>query len=387
MASSSSTDGPSVDWKPQGGGPHPTLAGNRFDPNVGADGVHNTSDSSVHSEGIDHIKQNIGQSNTSGTDSSLVHGQPSSGTSGYDSATGGLSSGTGALGDSSTLGSSTTTDAPQNQGGIIGTVKSYLGLGGNPAESGEARDASYGTSSGSGLGESAGTTGGLTGATSGSGLTGDSSSGLTGGPSSGLTGGSGSGSTGGSGSGLTGGSTTDDYSRGVSGGNSAGTTSTTHDSTIDRNDPTKQSAPSTLPRDSDVTTGGDPTESADPTTAAGAKPGESFDEEGSGVASNRDKAVSDADAAKRTNESAIPTAGGERLGEKHWGESKVVAENPKPTEEKGVSSASGQPTDEVRNNTSANTGGAHPPGSGSTDDAGKEKLVDKIKDKLHLGHK
>lgn len=51
-------------------------------------------------------------------------------------------------------------------------------------------------------------------------------------------------------------------------------------------------------------------------------------------------------AKKMENESAIPTAGGQRLGEEHWGESKIVPENPKPQEGEGVSSGSGQPDGE-----------------------------------------
>ena len=47
------------------------------------------------------------------------------------------------------------------------------------------------------------------------------------------------------------------------------------------------------------------------------------------------------------NKDAIPTAGGERLGEKHWGESKIVPENPKPAE--GTASEDGQP-DSKRSN-------------------------------------
>lgn len=42
--------------------------------------------------------------------------------------------------------------------------------------------------------------------------------------------------------------------------------------------------------------------------------------------------------------SAIPEAGGEKLGEKHWGESKIIPPDPKSTEESGVASADGQPT-------------------------------------------
>lgn len=46
--------------------------------------------------------------------------------------------------------------------------------------------------------------------------------------------------------------------------------------------------------------------------------------------------------AKRENKDAIPTAGGIKLGEKHWGESDIIPENPKPRNE-NISSSSGQP--------------------------------------------
>lgn len=42
------------------------------------------------------------------------------------------------------------------------------------------------------------------------------------------------------------------------------------------------------------------------------------------------------------NPSAIPTAGGEQLGKQHWGESKIVPDNPKPRESV-VQSSEGQP--------------------------------------------
>lgn len=48
-------------------------------------------------------------------------------------------------------------------------------------------------------------------------------------------------------------------------------------------------------------------------------------------------------AAKRENKDAIPTAGGIKLGEKHWGESDIVPENPKPRADENISSSSGQP--------------------------------------------
>lgn len=46
--------------------------------------------------------------------------------------------------------------------------------------------------------------------------------------------------------------------------------------------------------------------------------------------------------ASRENPDSIPTAGGERLGEKHWGESKFVPDVPKSKSE-NVSSSEGQP--------------------------------------------
>jgi len=135
------------------------------------------------------------------------------------------------------------------------------------------------------------------------------------------------------------------------------------------------------------------------------------DQEGAAVSEKKRGHDDDKIAAKRENHEAIPFAGDIRLGEKHWGESKMVPENPKPRDsEAGVSSSSGQPTgeyhhlppalyttigrltryfvmvDEVRDNTSKNTGSAHAHGH---DSAGHEKegMVDKIKDKLHMSHK
>jgi len=91
------------------------------------------------------------------------------------------------------------------------------------------------------------------------------------------------------------------------------------------------------------------------------------------------------------NRQAIPVAGGEKLGEKHWGESKIVPDNPKPkTEETGVSSSEGQPSKEVSENTAKNTGGASGGPSGSASPEGgekKEKFMDKMKDKLKIGKK
>ncbi|EME44097.1 hypothetical protein DOTSEDRAFT_44367 [Dothistroma septosporum NZE10] len=89
------------------------------------------------------------------------------------------------------------------------------------------------------------------------------------------------------------------------------------------------------------------------------------------------------------NRESIPTAGGQKLGEKHWGESSIVPDvPPKRESEANIASKDGQPTGETASNTAANTGGAtggsgHQ-GSGSEE---KQKFTDKIKDKLNIGKK
>lgn len=50
---------------------------------------------------------------------------------------------------------------------------------------------------------------------------------------------------------------------------------------------------------------------------------------------------------KLENRDAIPMAGGERLGEHHWGESKMLPDNAPPPQEQKVSSAEGQPDSKV----------------------------------------
>lgn len=119
------------------------------------------------------------------------------------------------------------------------------------------------------------------------------------------------------------------------------------------------------PKDTDVTTGAEPTASADPTTEDTAKgQGEGSKAEGAEEVKDAEKQGADkpaktgASGGKLDNPDAIPTAGGERLGKKHWGESKIVPENPPRRESAvaneeakkagkqgaaGVSSADGQP--------------------------------------------
>jgi len=111
------------------------------------------------------------------------------------------------------------------------------------------------------------------------------------------------------------------------------------------------------PTDSDVTTGRDPTTSADPTTAdtargnRGTGDGDAAGEKGasgSGLHEPKQPTMkeaqneSDGHGGPPTN---IPMAGGERIGTKHWGESKVIPDVPprRASADKGVSSAAGQP--------------------------------------------
>lgn len=94
---------------------------------------------------------------------------------------------------------------------------------------------------------------------------------------------------------------------------------------------------------------------------------------------------------KAENPDSIPTAGGEKLGEKHWGESQIVPELPPKRGSdagQGASSSDGQPTSEVADNTAANTGGAKGgPHDSTGSEAHKEGAMDKIKHSLHMGKK
>jgi len=92
---------------------------------------------------------------------------------------------------------------------------------------------------------------------------------------------------------------------------------------------------------------------------------------------------------KLENKDAIPTAGGIKLGEKHWGESDFVPEFPK-TEEEKIASAAGQSDKTTRDNTSANAGNTGnsstiPPTGHGEHGEQKEGIVDKVKDALHMG--
>jgi len=102
----------------------------------------------------------------------------------------------------------------------------------------------------------------------------------------------------------------------------------------------------------------------DPTVSDGVMEGRDHAARGEheGLAEHEKKLSDKQTGSARENTDAIPTAGGIKLGQKHWGESSIVPDNPKPrASDAGVSSVDGQPTDQVRDNTQANTGGAAPP--------------------------
>lgn len=374
-------DGPASEWKQQGDGPHPTLAGNVLDPGVQADGqmragqgVGGTSEGRIREEGLEHIKKNTdGDYSGSGISSerpNALMGDTQTNISGASGLTGGndyargsdINTGSGLTGTSSYDSSAT---GEQKQGGMLDTVKSYLGMGG--AQQQEARNVdSYDTTSGSGLSRAEET--GL---------------------------GAGAASAGYEGERALGGDSTYDQSnqRGSLAGdyNNEQNLSGQGTSATISNDPMKESDASTSrnPQDSDVTTGRDPTESADPSTAETAMPrGEERAERSEGGESGESttKSSGDKHPGSRENPDAIPTAGGEKLGKKHWGESKIVPDNPKPQSESGISSSEGQPNQQTADNTSANTGGAAPPGQ-NDNYTGEEKqgLAAKVKGTLHLG--
>ncbi|TKA83736.1 hypothetical protein B0A55_00038 [Friedmanniomyces simplex] len=358
------------------GGAHPTLAGNMYDPNVNADGhmasgqgVGGTSEGTVRQEGAEHLRTTGG-----GVDS----GMPSS--SEREIHDEGIEHIKGQMGGTSGSGGVVPGEQAQS-GGMLGSMKNYLGFGGSSAAPADARNAEGYETSASGFGGSS---------TAGDRIGGESyensSSGLGGSNTGDRVGGL-SGSEGGVGEAgmMAGGAAS------TRGATDATDNATDMPATTSATDPMKESSANTAtPRDSDVTTGGDPTESADPTTGDRAKTGEEQQAEGveEGHLAEHENKLSDRETgSSRQNEDAIPTAGGEKLGSKHWGESKVVPDNPKPQDsEAGVSSHDGQPTDQVRDNTKANTGGAAPPGeAASSGSSEKEGLVDKMKQKLHMG--
>ncbi|KAI7422178.1 hypothetical protein KC336_g8442 [Hortaea werneckii] len=317
------TDGPNVPYQPSSGGPHPTLAGNMFDPNVQADGAMSGSQEGVggqdertmHAEGLEHIK------NKAGIGSGAASGGIPAGAGGVSSSAHKMSPVDGVVGH----------ENESQKSGLLGSTLAYLGLGGSggsraptqpDTEVGQNADAPHQPTSGSGV------SGGSSAAAVGAGAVG-------------------------------------------AGGVAAAATAAGKDN--------EQSAEA----ESAATSSGDG-------KAEDSKP---QSEESSSSTKPQEKTSHEHDS-QRENRDAIPLAGGEKIGGKSWGSSKIVPDNPKPRESTQVSSEEGQGDKQTQNNTSSNQGDAKPPqqhinenksqGS-SSETAEKHGLAEKMKERLHIG--
>nr|POF07816.1 hypothetical protein CFP56_66108 [Quercus suber] len=472
---------------------HPTLAGNRLDPNIEADGHLNAgqgvggtaertiqkegiehvkqqtfgssdapssqsqsqSQSQVHQEGIDHIKSQTFGSEPAGSHANISNAlgsEPPASNPSADDATGGISQGSGGVSNTANI-QSPVQDEPQTIiGSTVEGIKSYLGFG---ASQKEAQDATpgYGTTSGVTRADTDGpvseynpSTAGTTTTTTNTSNYADTAAATAAGLGATAAAGtaaytgsqyaadtadsldqtrqareSAAGTSTGTGLDTSASSTSYNPSNPSNPTNTSSTSASTTSAAYnpsntmsDSSDPsqaerrvqdkTADDVPTTDAKgispdqrgveDAETTTGADKqTEDTTDADQAGAGPGDVGE-------TNKPPAAAGGHSGAVENKSAIPTAGGERLGEKHWGESKIVPDLPKAQGESqaGVSSADGQPTSQVKDNTAANTGGATGgPNTGNTtssssagahsDATEKEGLVDKIKDKLHIGKK
>ncbi|KAK3067922.1 hypothetical protein LTR53_014906 [Teratosphaeriaceae sp. CCFEE 6253] len=441
MASSEGPQGERL----QAGGPHPTMAGNMFDPNVQADGkmgsgqgVGGTSEQSVKREGAEHLRQTTGSSSGYGGGASEGVGRMSEQEgAGYSRDTTGGSGGYGGGSSQGMAGMSSgqeSAEYPRDTAGGIGSGSSQ-GVGGmSSGQSVEQEGAAYshdraghstrfgdGVGSGSSqsdnqihqegidhikdhIGQPHGSTGASSETTQSGGggyLAGMKNMlGLGGKPAheegtSTSTSGLGDSSYGARDASY--GERDASYGeRDASYGDRSAMSGGAGDGGLtDTTNADAMKAPAmnpTTPRDSDVTTDAGPTESATDSSLTNAERADASDHDASGLAQKENKLSAKETGSSRENRDAIPTAGGEKLGQKHWGESKIVPDVPprQEAERPGVSSADGQPTDQVRSNTAANTGGAAAPashGGGASSEAHKEGLVDKMKTKMHMGGK
>ncbi|GAB7361104.1 hypothetical protein MBLNU230_g1142t1 [Neophaeotheca triangularis] len=304
------------EWRPEGVGPHKTLAGNMFDPNIQADGqkggegVGGTSQRRVEEEGLEHIRK----------------------TGGGDGSSSGAFTGAGATGiDQQRVHSEGIEHIKQSMSGT--STSNTL-----PPPSNPGNDPSGGLPSGAG-----------------------------------------------------GVARTEEDTPNMTVGSAGG-----YAPQPGRDPATETSAFAPAPSDNDPTTGPPPTETGgDPATAASDR-GMGLSGDSSATDEHPDETAEKGDkppppggtpSNKLDNPSSIPTAGGERLGQKHWGESNVVPDNPKPrASEAGISSAEGQPDKSTSDNTNKNTGGASggPQHMKEGEGQGEENqgMMDKIKSKL-----
>ncbi|KAI6864519.1 hypothetical protein KC338_g5403 [Hortaea werneckii] len=342
------TDGPSVPYQPLSGGPHPTLAGNMFDPNVRADGAMSGSQGGVggqdertmHAEGLEHIKNKAGigagaassSTTSSTTGASTTTGHPPSTNPSAEDPSGGIPAGAGGVSSSAHKMSPVEgVVGHENEGqksGLLGSTLAYLGLGGSggsraptqpDTEVGQNADAPHQPTSGSGISGSSGA------AAAGAGAV------------------------------------------GAGGVAAAAATAAGKDN--------EQSA-----------------EAESTPTSSGGKEEDSKPQSEESSSKPQEKTSHDHDS-QRENRDAIPLAGGEKIGGKAWGSSKIVPDNPKPRESTQVSSEEGQGDKQTQNNTSSNVGDAKPPqqhinenkSQGSSGTEEKHGLAEKMKEKLHIG--
>ncbi|KAI7308580.1 hypothetical protein KC315_g13291 [Hortaea werneckii] len=349
------TDGPSVPYQPSSGGPHPTLAGNMFDPNVKADGAMSGSQEGVggqdertmHAEGLEHIKNKAGigsgadsSTASSTTATSTMTGHPPATNPSAEDPSGGIPAGAGGVSSSAHKMSPVEgVVGHENEGqktGLLGSTLAYLGLGGSggsrapsqpDTEVGQNADAPHQPTSGSGI------SGGSGAAAAGAGAVG----------------------AGGVAAAATAAGKDDEQSAAAEAGSAA-----------------EQPSSSSGKEEDSKPAGGEESSS---------KPQEKTSHEHDSQRENRD---------------AIPLAGGEKIGGKAWGSSKIVPDNPKPRESTQVSSEEGQGDKQTQNNTSSNQGDAKPPqqhinenksqGSSASETAEeKHGLAEKMKEKLHIG--
>ncbi|KAI6878834.1 hypothetical protein KC318_g16905 [Hortaea werneckii] len=345
------TDGPSVPYQPSSGGPHPTLAGNMFDPNVKADGAMSGSQEGVggqdertmHAEGLEHIKNKAGigsgadsSTASSTTATSTMTGHPPATNPSAEDPSGGIPAGAGGVSSSAHKMSPVEgVVGHENEGqktGLLGSTLAYLGLGGSggsraptqpDTEVGQNADAPHQPTSGSGI------SGGSGAAAVGAGAVG-------------------------------------------AGGVAAAATAAGKD---------------------DEQTAAEGGSAAEQPSSSG-KEEESKPAGGQESSSKPQEKTSHEHDSQRENRDAIPLAGGEKIGGKAWGSSKIVPDNPKPRESTQVSSEEGQGDKQTQNNTSSNQGDAKPPqqhinenkSQGSSSEAEeKHGLADKMKEKLHIG--
>ncbi|KAI7215277.1 hypothetical protein KC333_g5538, partial [Hortaea werneckii] len=305
------TDGPSVPYQPSSGGPHPTLAGNMFDPNVktdsttpGSQGVLGGQDErSMHADGLEHIKNKAGigagAASASGVASSTASSTAASTTTGHPPATnpsaedpsGGIPAGAGGVSSSAHKMSPVEgVVGHENEGqktGLLESTLAYLGLGGSggsrapsqpDTEVGQNADAPHQPTSGSGI------SGGSGAAAVGAGAVG----------------------AGGVAAAATAAGKDDEQSGAAKAGSAA-------------------EQPSSEGKE----------EESKPSSEESSKP--------------KEKTNHDHDS-QRENRDAIPLAGGEKIGGKAWGSSKIVPDNPKPRESTQVSSEEGQGDKQTQNN-------------------------------------